>query len=171
MKLSLERRKINNYVLTIKKYQKEIDSFGGIPIKELLFDVSERIDSQINDIKKELYELQTVNEIVLNYTNDLMNISRLLKKSLYATKLLYGIIGKKKMFGKLNNVNQNLANVFDMQLDKAEFESEDENQNEPFENFNIFDNMSPREFQEKFDFILTKKRKELKNISSCKTIN
>ena len=171
LKLSLERRKINNYVLTIKKYQKEIDSFGGIPIKELLFDVSERIDSQINDIKKELYELQTVNEIVLNYTNDLMNISRLLKKSLYATKLLYGIIGKKKMFGKLNNVNQNLANVFDMQLDKAEFESEDENQNEPFENFNIFDNMSPREFQEKFDFILTKKRKELKNISSCKTIN
>lgn len=170
LQYSLEKRKINNLVAKIKVYQKEIDSFGGVPIKELLFDVSERIDSQINEIKKELYELQTVNEIVLNYTNDLMNISRLLKKSLYATKLLYGIINRKKIFGKLNEVNQQLADVFDMQIDKAEFEDENENKADFFES-NAFDNMSPREFQEKFDFILTKKKKNIKTVNSCKSIN
>ena len=33
-----------------------------------------------------------VNEVVLNYSEDLMNINRLLKKSLYANKLFYAII-------------------------------------------------------------------------------
>ena len=58
-----------------------------------------------------------VNEIVLNYSEDLMNINRLLKKSLYANKLIYAIIqSKKEIFGKLVNVNYDIANDFNMKI-------------------------------------------------------
>lgn len=166
LEYALKKRNINNFINKLKELVKEIDSFGGVPIKETLFDISERIDSQISEVKREIFELQTVNEIVLNYTNDLMNVSRLLKKSLYATKLLYGIINKKKIFGKLNKVDPKLADTFDMQIDKAEFESEDDEVE-----YDIFERMSPREFKKKFDFILTKKKREVKSVNSCKSIN
>ena len=92
LKIAIEIRNINNFILKVDNYNKEIDSFGTVALKEILYNICERIDFQINEIKNELYELQMVNEVVLNYSEDLMNINRLLKKSLYANKFFYAII-------------------------------------------------------------------------------
>ena len=153
LKCSIEKRKIENWITKIKSFEKEIESFGGLSLTEMLFDISERIENQINEITQEILELQTLNEMVLNYTSDLMNVNHLLKKSLYATKLLYGIIGKYKNYGKLNDVKGDIANIFDMPLHKDEIENEGEMICESLEN------ISPRELKERFDFLLSKKKR------------
>ena len=178
LKIAIEIRKINNFILKVENYNKEIDSYGTVPLKEILYNISERIDFQINDIKNELEELQMVNEIVLNYSEDLMNINRLLKKSLYANKLIYAIIqSKKEIFGKLVNVNYDIANVFDMKIDIGEIQEDEESKKE-----NILGNkdyieciygLNQREFKEKFDFIFSKKiNKNInRNYSSSHSLN
>ena len=162
LKIAIEIRKINNFILKIDNYNKEIDSFGTVALKEILYNICERIDFQINEIKNELYELQMVNEVVLNYSEDLMNINRLLKKSLYANKLFYAIIqSKKDIFGKLGNINFDIANVFDMKIDIGEIEEDEESKKENIlgkdDYFECIYGLNQSEFKEKFDFIFSKK--------------
>ena len=178
LKIAIEIRKINNFILKIYNYNKEIDSFGTVPLKEILYNIGERIDFQINEIKNELYELQMVNEVVLNYSEDLMNINRLLKKSLYANKLLYAIIeSKKEIFGKLGNINYNIGNVFDMKIDIGEIEEDEESKKENIlgkdDYFDCIYGLNQSEFKEKFDFIFSKKINKTinRNYTSSHSLN
>ena len=178
LKIAIEIRKINNFILKIDNYNKEIDSFGTVPLKEILYNICERIDFQITEIKNELYELQMVNEVVLNYSEDLMNINRLLKKSLYANKLFYAIIqSKKEIFGNLGNINFDIANVFDMKIDIGEIEEDEESKKENIlgkdDYFDCIYGLNQSEFKEKFDFIFSKKvNKSLnRNYTSSHSLN
>ena len=178
LKIAIEIRKINNFILKVDNYNKEIDSFGTVALKEILYNICERIDFQINEIKNELYELQMVNEVVLNYSEDLMNINRLLKKSLYANKLFYAIIqSKKDIFGKLGNINFDIANVFDMKIDIGEIEEDEESKKENIlgkdDYFECIYGLNQGEFKEKFDFIFSKKINKTinRNYTSSHSLN
>ena len=174
LNIASEVRKINKNITNIKDCKKEINSYGIIPITETLISIESRIDNQIKEIKTELEELQTVNEIVLTYTDDLMNLNRLLKKNLYATKLLYVIINKNPLFEKLSNVQQKYGEVFEMNIDQNEFEN-DSLENRDFINskeyIDFLENMTPKEFKDNFNFIFNKRRKSNKRtLSSCKSL-
>jgi hypothetical protein len=174
LNIASEVRKINKNITNIKECKKEIDAYGIIPITETLISIESRIDNQIKEIKTELEELQTLNEIVLTYTDDLMNLNRLLKKNLYATKLLYVIINKNPLFEKLSNVQQKYGEVFEMNIDQNEFEN-DSLENRDFINskeyIDFLENMTPKEFKDNFNFIFNKRRKSNnRTLSSCKSL-
>ncbi len=173
LKIAIEKRKIHNYILKVNKYKKEIASYGSISFQEILFSICERIDVQTLEIKNELNQLQNLNEIMLSYSEDLMNINRLLKKSLYATKLLYKIINsKKELFDKFSNVDQSLTNIFNMEIDSSEIEfNEDEiKELELMKKDEKFLDLLYSSNHNSYDFMISRKttNKRLKNSKSIK---
>ncbi len=178
LKIAIEKRKIHNYILKVNKYKTEIASYGSISFQEILFSISERIDIQIREINNELNQLQNLIEILLSYSEDLMNINRLVKKSLYATKLLYKIINsKKELFGKLSNIDQSLSSIFNMEIDSSEIEfNKDEiKELELMQNDEKFLDLLYSK-NNSYDFIISRKTtnkylKNSKSIKSFKTIS
>jgi hypothetical protein len=172
IKFNYEKRNIITHIEVIKNKLRVIKSFEVILMKEHLFDISERIDMDIKEIKQELGTLKFINETLISFTDSQIEVAKYLKKNCYATKLLYSIIQKKPIFGKLNNVDQNYQALFETELDKKElvnnnfddyndstknlFHVEDEGMDEEFED-NIFNyDVTPDQVREYFDFIFSK---------------
>ncbi len=112
IRFSYEKRKIQTFIDLIKNKMKIIHTFESLSLKERLYDISERIDSDIRDIKRETENLRLLNEIIINFTDCQIENAKNLKKNCYATKMMYVSIGNKKIFGKLNNVDLSLQNLF-----------------------------------------------------------
>jgi hypothetical protein len=164
IKYNYEKRNINNLLQQVKDKTRIISSFDLIATKEHLFDISERIDSDIKEIRQELSSLRFINETLIQFTDSQIDINKYLKKNLYATKLLYMIIEKKPVFGKLNNVDQSLQHLFEADINKFEFDdgvmefngNEDENDEENYED-NIFNyDVSRTQVKEFFRFLFSK---------------
>lgn len=105
-----EKRCIISLIEKIKSKYRAIKTFEFIPTKEQLFDVCERIDTDIKEIKQEIEALKFINDEVINYTDSQIEVVKYLKKNIYATRLMYGLIAQTPIFGKLNDVDQTLLN-------------------------------------------------------------
>jgi hypothetical protein len=160
IKYNYEKRNIINYLQQIKDKTRIISSFDLIATKEHLFDISERIDSDIKEIRMELSSLRFINETLIQFTDSQIDINKYLKKNLYATKLLYMIIERKQVFGKLNHVDQSLQDLFEADINKLEFNEEAEvNGNEEDETYedNIFNyDVSKQQVKDFFQFLFAK---------------
>jgi hypothetical protein len=161
IKYNYEKRNITNLLQHVKDKTRIISSFDLIATKEHLFDISERIDSDIKEIRQELSSLRFINETLIQFTDSQIDINKYLKKNLYATKLLFLIIEKKQIFGKLNSVDQSLQHLFEADVHKFEFEDgyldEDDNEieNQIYED-NIFNyDVSKTEVKEFFKFLFS----------------
>ena len=103
-----EKRCIISLIEKIKSKYRAIKTFEFIPTKEQLFDVCERIDTDIKEIKTEMDALKFINDEVVSYTDSQIEVVKYLKKNIFATRLMYKIIQENHIFGKLNNVDQNI---------------------------------------------------------------
>lgn len=103
-----EKRKIFSLIKKMKEKNRSIKSFEFIPTKEQLFDICERINSDIKEIKQEMEALDFLTKEVQNFTDSQIETVKCLKKNVYSTKRMYHFIANNKIFGKLNNVNMNI---------------------------------------------------------------
>lgn len=92
IKYNYEKRNITTYLEENKDKLRIIKSFEFIPMKEHLFDISERIDNDINEIKQELDSLQYINDTLFNFSDSQIEVAKYLKKNCYATKVRYIIL-------------------------------------------------------------------------------
>ena len=123
---NFEKRAIVSLIEQIKSKNRAIKTFEFIPTKEQLFDVCERIDTDIKEIKDEISVLNIINDEVIKYTESQIEVLRYLRKNIHATRLMYSLINKSKIFGKLNKV--------DMQVFKDDdkcLEEEDKSEKSP----------------------------------------
>ena len=105
-----EKRCIISVIDENKILSEKIKSFDIIPTKDQLFDIAERIDLVIREIKSEVNILQKMNTSFLGYTDTQVIMIKYLKKCIQNTKLMFDLIEKKpKAFGELANVNKNLV--------------------------------------------------------------
>ncbi len=84
---SYQQRKITNAIEVCNEKLRMIKSFEFIPMKEHLFDISERIDSDIKEIKQELQSLNFLNETLINYSDSQIEVNKYLKKNCFAIKV------------------------------------------------------------------------------------
>lgn len=111
-----EKRSIISWIDTKKMKNRNIKNFEFIPTKEQLFDICERIDTDIKEIKQEINSLSYINDSVIGYTESQVDMVKYLKKNIYATKLMYGIIeNKPNSFGSLANFDRNILKEDDNQ--------------------------------------------------------
>lgn len=89
IKYNFEKRKIANAIETCKDKHRMIKSFEFIPMKEHLFDISERIDSDIKEIKQELQSLNFLNETLINFSDSQIEVAKYLKKNCFAIKVSF----------------------------------------------------------------------------------
>lgn len=82
------RRKITNENENCKEKIRMIQNFEFIPLKEQLFDISERIDSDIKEIKQELESLGFLNETLINFSDSQIEVAKYLKKNCFAIKVV-----------------------------------------------------------------------------------
>jgi hypothetical protein len=108
IQFNYEKRCIISLIEKIKSKYRTIKTFEFIPTKEQLFDVCERIDTDIKEIKQEIEALKFINDEVINYTDSQIEVVKYLKKNIYATRLMYSLIAQAPIFGKLNNVDQTI---------------------------------------------------------------
>lgn len=91
----------------VKIKLKLIKSFEFIPIKEQLFDVCERIDSDIKELSKDISYLENISVVMFNYLQSLIDTMITVQKNNYAIEKLCNIIlYNNKIFNKLNNLNK-----------------------------------------------------------------
>lgn len=156
IKYSYEKRNVITSIEVVKNKKKIIQTFECISLKESLFDISERIDSDIKEIKNECDSLKFINEIIISFSDCQIEIAKYLKKNCYATKLFYTIIQKKPVFGLLNNVDLSLMHLFETELDRKEYMENEEmtgDEEEEFED-NIFNyDVNLDQIKDYFDFI------------------
>jgi potassium intermediate/small conductance calcium-activated channel subfamily N protein 2 len=93
IKYNYEKRKINNYIQQIKENNRIIESFDLITTNEHLFDISERIESDIREIKNEQKTLHFINETLIQFTDSLIDINQYLKKNIHATEVTFFYLG------------------------------------------------------------------------------
>ena len=109
MEYNYEKRCIISIIDENKILSEKIKSFDIIPTKDQLFDIAERIDFAIKEIKFEVNILQKMNFSFLGYTDTQVIIIKYLKKCIQNTKLMFDLIEKKpKPFGDLSKVNKQL---------------------------------------------------------------
>ena len=123
-KYHLHRRKVLILIEKAKSKYRRIKTFEFIPTKEQLFDVSERIDNDVNEIMNEIESLKYINDEMISYTDNQIEAVKYLKKNIYATKLIYKMINKNKVFGKLNNLNMDI--LYNDEEDKSITEKENQ---------------------------------------------
>jgi hypothetical protein len=114
------KRNVISHIDSIKNKNKVIQTFGAIPLKEKLHNISERIDADVKEIIAELESLKFIKDTLINYSDCQIEMAKSLKKSCYATKLLYNVIKVKPIYDKLNFVKQELKNEFEPELDEEE---------------------------------------------------
>ena len=108
IKYNYEKRCIISIIEENKIISENIKSFDIIPTKEQLYDISERIETDIKDIKCEIEILQKMNVSFMGYTDTQVIMMKYLKKSIINTKLMYDLIEKKpEAFGELKNLDKN----------------------------------------------------------------
>ena len=108
IKYNYEKRCIISIIDENKIISENIKSFDIIPTKEQLFDISERIETDIKDIRCEIEILQKMNVSFMGYTDTQVIMMKYLKKSIISTKLMYDLIEKKPdAFGELKNLDKN----------------------------------------------------------------
>ena len=108
MEYNYEKRYIISIIDENKILSEKIKSFDIIPTKDQLFDIAERIDIVIKEIKCEVNILQKMNTSFLGYTETQSIMIKYLKKCIQNTKLMFDLIEKKpKAFGDLSLVNKN----------------------------------------------------------------
>ena len=83
-------------VKKIKQNEKYIKTCDLAPIKEQLFDIHERITTDIKNIKFELNFLDTLNLSMKKFTNFQLKCLDNLKKDLYSTKMFYDLVSQHK---------------------------------------------------------------------------
>ena len=109
MEYNYEKRCIISIIDENKILSEKIKSFDIIPTKDQLFDIAERIDFAIKEIKFEVNVLRKMNFSFLGYTDTQVIIIKYLKKCIQNTKLMFDLIEKKpKPFGDLSKVNKQL---------------------------------------------------------------
>ena len=102
IKYSYEKRSVISLIEENKILLEKIKSFYFIPTKEQLYDISERIDLDIKEIKSEIEILTKMNIVFSSYTDSQVNMIKYLKKSIQNTSLMLSLIEKKpNSFGKL----------------------------------------------------------------------
>ena len=112
MEYNYEKRCIISIIDENKILSEKIKSFDIIPTKDQLYDIAERIDIVIKEIKSEVNILQKMNTSFLGYTDTQVIMIKYLKKCIQNTKLMFDLIEKKpKSFGDLSLVNKN--EIFD----------------------------------------------------------
>ena len=89
-----EKRSIISIIEENKMISETIKSFDIIPTKELLYDISERIDIDIRDINCEIDILKKMNVSFMGYTDTQVIMMKYLKKCIISTKLMYDLIEK-----------------------------------------------------------------------------
>ena len=110
MAFNYEKRCIISVIDDNKILSEKIKSFDIIPTKDQLFDIAERIDLVIKEIKSEVNILQKMNTSFLGYTDTQVIMIKYLKKCIQNTKLMFDLIEKKpKSFGELAKANKNLV--------------------------------------------------------------
>ena len=114
----------------IKAKDKKIKTFEFLPTKEQLYDLSDRIDTDIKELLNEIESLSLINEEMIRYTDSQIAAIKQVKKSIYETELMYNlIINNKENFGILgtnlskevkeeeNNLNINSNNKINYNSD------------------------------------------------------
>jgi len=89
---SFEKRKIGNAIENSNEKLRIIKTFEFIPMKEHLFDISERIDSDIKEIKQELESLNFLNETLINFSDSQIEVAKYLKKNCFAIKVIFCLL-------------------------------------------------------------------------------
>jgi len=180
-----EKRNIITGIEEVKQELKIIKSFDIIPTQEHLFDISERIKTNISEIKHHLESLAFVNEILLNYTDSQIEIAKYLKNNCYATKLLYNTIEKKRLFGKLNNVDLKLKDLFEHEVEKSDEQNKYADstkvtlnpqdpsfiKNENHEDNILAHNVHMDDIRAHFDFIFTKEKQGQNSATNSRTVS
>ena len=114
-----EKRAIISIIDENKILSEKIKSFDIIPTKDQLFDISERIDIDIKEIKSEVDILQKMNTSFLGYTDTQVIMIKYLKKCIHNSKLMFDLLERKpNSFGDLANINkeeviQSLNKIYD----------------------------------------------------------
>jgi len=107
IKYSYEKRSVISLIEENKILLEKIKSFYFIPTKEQLYDISERIDLDIKEIKNEIEILTNMNLVFSSYTDSQVNMIKYLKKSIQNTSLMLSLIEKKpNSFGTLSEYNK-----------------------------------------------------------------
>lgn len=88
------KKKMNLQVKKIKQNEKFIKTCDLAPVKEQLFDIHERITTDIKNIKFELNFLDTLNLSMKKFTNFQLKCLDNLKKDLYSTKMFYDLLSQ-----------------------------------------------------------------------------
>lgn len=111
IKFNYLRRCIISNIKQKKLKNINLKLFEFIPIREQLFDIYTRINEDIKDIRKEIDSLSYVNDSIVSYAESQNDNIKYLKKNIYATKLMFGIIEKKpEKFGDLAEFNRGILN-------------------------------------------------------------
>ena len=102
-----EKRCIIYIIDQNKILSEKIKSFDIIPTKDQLFDISERIDIDIKEIKSEVDILQKMNTSFVGYTDTQVIMIKYLKKCIQNSKLMFDLLERKpSSFGDLAHVNK-----------------------------------------------------------------
>jgi hypothetical protein len=124
IKYNYERRCIMSLIEHKKIKDLNIKLFEFIPTKEQLFDIYTRMDEDIKEIRNEIDSLSYVNDSIVAYAESQNDNIKYLKKNIYATKLMFGIIEKKpEKFGDLADFDRGVLNE-DVVGEKVELKSQ-----------------------------------------------
>jgi hypothetical protein len=117
IKYNYQKRCIIKWIDEKKIKDRNIKMFNIIPTKEQLFDICERIHTDIREIKREIESMKLINNSIIGFAESQKNMIMYFQKNVVSTKLLYDLIEKKpQVFGDLGK--------FDKSVLKDEFGSE-----------------------------------------------
>lgn len=162
----LHKRNVYILIEEIKSKMRRIKTFEFAPTKEQLFDVCERIDNDMNEIINEVESLKILNEEMITYTDNQVEVVKYLKKNIYSMKLIYKTIDKNKKFGKLNNLDLRLIQEDD-DFDKDKTENLSETKKSESDEEDKIDltllNLEQEDLRAHFEFIISKPDNVVKN--------
>jgi hypothetical protein len=136
-----EKRNIFTKFEIIEGKIKNIQVFTSVSFKESLFKLTNRIESDVKDLNKEIENIKGLGDMVFSFSDCQLNIAKELKKILFATVQFYdilkeGVLRDNKIFKKLNFVDLNYKLLYDLQ------EGELNKKNSKINNSNIHSNIT-----------------------------
>lgn len=107
IRFNYEKRCVIATIDKNKILSEKIKTFDIIPTKEQLYDISERIEIDIREIKREVDILRKININFMGYTDTQSTMVKYLKRCILNTKMIYDLVEKKPdVFGDLGKIDK-----------------------------------------------------------------
>ena len=116
------KRDIYIFIENIKNLNRNIEALEDLSIKDSLFEIKERVYTDLMEIKREISFLNNIGDTLIKYYESQVHTSKQIKYLMFIYQRMHKTIYNNQIFGNLNRLNDSAIDSLNSETNKSNHE-------------------------------------------------